>query len=342
MKKNGQPVAPFVPRERPVFTEDRIDLVPLPLEVRMPKRRKYKPEEYTVKLILEDPVYKAYLNYYGLSKDAWDEERNGPLSSRCEEEVYMFAAYHFPHQHVRMGLNRDPAKFIFIMVLMKLTSARPMIFYIRNSLLDNSQFDALQMEWFPERVFRKPPPRFWHWVAGYKPHVKGHNVDGTTSIIPVNDYPMYDPSDFDMINHPHEIGLLSNRRYDGTIIDPAVAEPEDRGAFLYVCDAFHPVDQHEIEFTFFYTFPYPLTHQNLPMVVDPVTGEKKRLDPRKIGSLPTPEEYSRRLKEENANRETRTTRKRKKKVEDATSSVPVVSDTSVISDAGATVDEKKE
>jgi len=311
--KDGKPIPPFVPRVRPVFTEDRIDLVPLPLEVRTVNHRKLKPEEYSVKIILEDPVYKTYLNYYGLSKDAWDEERNGPIESRCEEEVYMFAAYHFPHQHVRMGLNRDPTKFIFIMVLMKTVKMTPMVFYIRNSLLDNSQFDALQMEWFPERTFRAPPTRFWHWVAGYKPQIKARNPDGTHSVVFVNDYPMFDPSDFDMINHPHEIGLLSNRRYDGTIIDPSVAEPEDRGAFIYVCDPFHPVDQHEIEFTFFYTFPYPLKNQHLPTVVDPVTGEKKTLDPRKIGSLPTPEEFSRMVRERDADPATRIPRRQCKK-----------------------------
>lgn len=219
------------------------------------------------------PIVGAYMEYHGLSLSKWDEAKNGPLLSRMMNEKIAFMAMKYPFQYKRVSLERDPAKFIHVIVLTQ--KFNYMQFLIRNDRLNNSQFDELDYFSFPERMIRAPPSRFFHWIAGAEPQVDWFEENGDHVVYNIKGFPKYYPNEYDMHICPHEIGLLSNRNYDGEIIDPSIGDIRDRGIFLYICDMFLPVPQHMIQHWFIFRFPFT------PMRPDPLSNRERPMPPTK-------------------------------------------------------------
>lgn len=240
------------------------------------KRRRRAKWEYPDGSIIIDPVALAYMQFHGLSDEDWDAERNGPKRSRLFTWNYEFHAALYPYQYMPIR-NRDPTKFIHVLLLCQRETY--LQFFIRHSALDNSQFDALDFVAFPERIIRTPPPRFWHWVAGEFPHVEWDRDDGVHEFITIDGYPKFTPNEFHLQDHPHEIGLLSNRRYDGSIIDESRGDVRNEGIYLFSCEMFVPVPRHDISHWFIFRFPYSPTRRdprsNLPKPETPKRATKR-------------------------------------------------------------------
>lgn len=244
--------------------------------VEMPPNRKRKSKvPMTYEEFEREPIIGAYMRHYGLTRTNWDAERNGPIMSRVITHHIAYMAMKYPYQYVRVSEMRDPAKFIHIIILCHKT--RYLQFLIRNDNLNNSQFDELDFDSFPERIIRRPPIRFWHWIAGAVPQVDWYDVNGDHIIYTIEGLPKYYPTDDNLREYPHEIGLLSNKRYDGSVIDETRGDVRDRGIFLYVCDTFLPVPPHLIAHWCIFEFPFmPVNTDWMSNRQKPPEEKKKR------------------------------------------------------------------